>query len=228
MGWVETDAQGNNKLNEETVKAWVKEFASWHDTVGTAREFVTAEGETITVEGGNYGWEIDEKAELESIKQHFADRTGETREPIYVQRAQKKADSGKPDWNNTYIELNLTKQHMYYFVDGQKQFEADVVTGTPGRNATPPGVYHILQMSSPATLVGEIMSNGKPEYRTRVSFWMRMTWAGHGFHDATWQPSFGGNRYTYAGSHGCINMSYNDAKTLYGLIEEGLPVISHY
>ncbi|MBQ4361487.1 MAG: L,D-transpeptidase, partial [Lachnospiraceae bacterium] len=48
-----------------------------------------------------------------------------------------------------------------------------------------------------------------------------------GFHTATWQPFFGGNRYTYAGSHGCINMSYSDSQALYGYIEVGDAVIIH-
>jgi lipoprotein-anchoring transpeptidase ErfK/SrfK len=83
-------------------------------------------------------------------------------------------------------------------------------------------------MLSPTVLKGEIQADGKREYETRVSYWMRMTWAGHGFHDATWQPWFGGDRYTYAGSHGCINMSYYEAQELYGILEVGTPVISHF
>ncbi|HBT95199.1 MAG TPA: hypothetical protein DEB24_03435 [Coriobacteriia bacterium] len=225
MSWINEDGS----FNESAMRAWVKDFGKRHDTVGTARQFTTIDGETITVEGGgNYGWEVDENAEIRAILDAVANHTGEVREPHYVQTAVNRPGGEQPEWGNTYIELNLSKQHMWYIVDGAVQMEADVVTGLPGRNATPPGVYNILQMSSPATLVGEIQPDGEPEYRTKVSFWMRMTWAGHGFHDATWQPWFGGNRYTYAGSHGCINMSYNDAKTLYNLIYEGLPVISHY
>ena len=65
-------------------------------------------------------------------------------------------------------------------------------------------------------------------YETLVKYWMRVTYSGVGFHDATWQSSFGGNVYTYRGSHGCINMSYSDAGKLYELIQVGDPVIMHY
>ncbi len=224
MSWVNEDGS----FNEAAMRAWVKDFGKRHDTVGTARQFTTIDGQDITVEGGNYGWEVNEDAEIEAILAAVENHTGEVREPHYIQTALNRPGAEAPEWGNTYIELNLTTQHMWYIVDGAVQMEADVVTGSPGRNATPPGVYNILQMSSPATLVGEIQPDGEPEYRTRVSYWMRMTWAGHGFHDATWQPWFGGSRYTYAGSHGCINMSYNDAQALYNSIYEGLPVISHY
>jgi lipoprotein-anchoring transpeptidase ErfK/SrfK len=57
---------------------------------------------------------------------------------------------------------------------------------------------------------------------------MGVTYSGVGFHDATWQPWFGGDRYTYAGSHGCINMAYYDAQALYSMVWEGIPVILHW
>jgi lipoprotein-anchoring transpeptidase ErfK/SrfK len=57
---------------------------------------------------------------------------------------------------------------------------------------------------------------------------MGVTQSGCGFHDATWQSVFGGDRYTYNGSHGCINMSYSDAETLYGLVWMGMPVVMHW
>jgi hypothetical protein len=229
IDWVVYDESGTGAVSEEALLAWVRDFGSRHDTVGTERSFKTAAGEDATVAGGTYGWEVDEEAEIEAIWAALANHTGETREPIYVQGAVTYADPGQPEWGTTYIELDLTNQHMYYLVDGEIVFDAPVVTGSPyPARATPPGVYSILEMLSPATLKGEIQSNGKPEYVTKVSYWMRMTWAGHGFHDATWQPWFGGDRYTYAGSHGCINMSYGSAQTLYGILEVGTPVVSHY
>ena len=59
--------------------------------------------------------------------------------------------------------------------------------------------------------------------------WMRVTWSGIGFHDATWQAAFGGQRYVQGyGSHGCINMPKGKAAELYGLISNGCPVIIHH
>ena len=64
-------------------------------------------------------------------------------------------------------------------------------------------------------------------YETPVAFWMPFTWQGHGFHDATWQSSFGGSRYQTHGSHGCVNMPYSKAEQLFGMISAGTPVIVH-
>ena len=74
---------------------------------------------------------------------------------------------------------------------------------------------------------GEQHSDGSYEYVTTCSYWMRVTWSGVGFHDAPWQPYFGGSRYQSGGSHGCINTPPATAAEMYGLIQEGWAVIIH-
>ena len=69
--------------------------------------------------------------------------------------------------------------------------------------------------------------DGTPEYETDVSFWMPFN-GGIGFHDAEWQPYFGGDRYLYGGSHGCINLPYDSAAMLYELIDYDVPIICFY
>ena len=71
-------------------------------------------------------------------------------------------------------------------------------------------------------------ATGEPEYVSHVDYWMRVTWGGVGFHDATWQPGFGGELYKTYGSHGCINMSYSSIQTLYPMVEVGTPIVIHY
>jgi lipoprotein-anchoring transpeptidase ErfK/SrfK len=54
---------------------------------------------------------------------------------------------------------------------------------------------------------------------------MRITYTGVGFHDASWQSSFGGSRYKTNGSHGCINLPVNIAKQLIDIVYVDEPVI---
>ena len=127
------------------------------------------------------------------------------------------------------MEVDLTRQYMWYIKDGTVAMETNVVTGKPTPDKeTPQGVYSILEMKRDKVLTGEIQADGLPEYETPVDYWMRVTWTGIGFHDATWQSSFGGDRYIDHGSHGCINMSLDDAGRLYGMLEMGTPVVMHY
>ena len=46
------------------------------------------------------------------------------REPVYEQTALYR---GADDIGNTYIEIDYTKQHMWYYKDGALQMESDFV-----------------------------------------------------------------------------------------------------
>lgn len=219
----------SDSFNDDAIRGWIKEFGAEINSVGSTRTFTSLDGNTYEVKGGTYGFELDEDKEFESIKSILTtDKNSESREPFYSKTGAQKRKQGEADWGNTYAEVNLTTQHMMYIKDGVKIFEADIVSGLPTpKKETPCGVYDCLEKKQNKVLRGQIQEDGRPEYETPVAYWMRITWTGVGFHTATWQPRFGGNRYKYAGSHGCINMSYNDSKTLYGIIELHVPVVMH-
>lgn len=227
--WVTADAELKVTFNEDAVRQWLTEFGDKYDTIGTTRTITTPTGKVTEVSGGTYGWGIDEDTEFTALVNSIKNGEVVTKEPAYY-AGQTAASHGPQDWGSTYAEVDLSTQHMWYIVDGAVVFECDVVTGLPvPEKATPAGVYSILEKEQGKTLVGEKDPvTGKPEYETPVSYWMRVTWTGIGFHDATWQPAFGGDLYTYLGSHGCINMSYSTAATLYDLISMGDPVVMHY
>ena len=226
-GWLSYSDDMEVTFDESKVKEWLREFGKTYDTVGKTRSITTPDGKTVEVSGGTYGWSVDEASELTALVDSI--KKGETveKEPAYEQTA---ATHGAQDWGTTYAEVDISAQHMWYIADGSVKMSTDVVTGkpTPDRE-TPTGVYSILELKRDKTLVGEKdPSTGKPIYETPVSYWMRVTWTGVGFHDATWQSSFGGTRYKDGyGSHGCINMSLDDAANLYSMLSVGTPVIIH-
>lgn len=228
--WVTVDSEMKVTFNEEAVRQWLTEFGDKYDTVGTTRTIITPYGKTAEVSGGTYGWGIDEEAEFTALTNSIKNGEVVTKEPAYC-IGQTAASHGPQDWGTTYAEVDLSAQHMWYIVDGSVALESDVVTGVPTpKMETPSGVYSILEKESPSVLVGEDDPNtGKPIYETQVAYWMRITWSGIGFHDATWQPAFGGNLYSIgAGSHGCVNMPYDKAGALYEMMPVGTPVIIHY
>lgn len=225
--WISCDADMKVTFNEEAITAYMAEFGRKYDTIGTTRTITTPWGKTAEVYGGTYGWSIDEAGEKTALIDHIKKGEVLTKQPLYAQTA---VSHGSPDWGSTYVEVDLTAQHMWYIIDGGVAFETDVVTGRPSTNhATPAGIFHLLSKSTNATLVGNILpETGEPEYRTPVDYWMPVTWSGVGFHDADWQPVFGGDRYLNYGSHGCINMPVGAAGTFYNMIAVGTPVIMHY
>ncbi len=228
--WVTADAEMKVTFNEGAVREWLREFGKQYDTVGKTRTITSPWGKTVEVSGGTYGWSVDEEAEFPALVNSIKNGEVVTREPIYVD-GQRAASRGPQDWGSTYAEVDLSGQHMWFIIDGAVALDTDVVTGVPTpAKETPSGVYSILEKELNSTLVGEIdPATGQPEYRTPVAYWMRVTWSGIGFHDATWQPAFGGSLYASgAGSHGCINMPLDQAGALYNMLPVGTPVIIHY
>jgi hypothetical protein len=224
--WVTYDDDMKVAFNEDAVREWMREFGKKYDTLGTTRTITTPTGKTAEVSGGTYGWSVDEETETKNLINSIKNGEVAERAPAYKQTA---ASHGAQDWGSTYIEVDIAAQHMWYIVDGAVAMESDVVTGLPadGRD-TPTGVYSILYTERDSTLKGETdPETGKPSYETPVAFWMPFTWQGHGFHDATWQSSFGGSRYQTNGSHGCVNMPYDKAEQLFNMISAGTPVIVH-
>ena len=224
--WLSVDDGMNVTFNKDAVGTYLDEFCAKYNTVGATRTITTPTGKTAEVSGGIYGWKIDRDKEYETLSANIEAGDVVARDPVYSQTA---ASHGANDWGSTYIEVDLSTQQMWYVTEGNVAFQTAVVTGLPknGR-ATPQGVNPILEKMRNKTLRGDKKPDGTYEYETPVDYWMRVTWSGIGFHDATWQPSFGGELYKSRGSHGCINMSYSDAATLYGLISVGTPVIIHY
>lgn len=229
--WLQVDGEMKVSLNTEAMKQWFTAFGDKYDTQGTTRTFTTPAGKSATVTGGTYGWSIDEDTELVNLQNSILNGEVVTREPAYYAGGTAAAHSGQ-DWGNTYAEVDMSAQHMWYVQNGQVVLETDVVTGEPiPSRITPEGVYSLMWKQRDATLVGDIKpETGKPEYETDVAYWMQVTSSGVGFHDAIWQTAFGGTLYQIpgTGSHGCINMPLDQAGALFNMIEPGTPVIFHW
>jgi len=225
--WVAIDDYFNVHLDEEHARAWLSEFISTVNTHGTTRSLTTPLGRNVTVTGGYYGWRVDPDAEFDQLVENIRNGDITQREPIYSQRA---ISHGPHDWGDTFLQVDMGIQHMWAIIDGEVVFESPVVTGLPeGRRATPEGVYFILERQRERTLIGATdPTTGEPIYRTPVAYWMRTTWSGHGFHDATWQTEFGGTRYQTHGSHGCTNLPLDAASELFDLTFIHMPVVVHY
>ncbi len=229
--WLDFDEKGelitDSGVFQQHIADWVAQLSAEHDTAGTSRPFQATDGRTVYVWGTAYGWLIDAEGEAAQLAQDISSGATVTREPVYAMRAN---SFGYNDFGSTYIEVDMGSQHMYYYQNGEIIFDSDFVSGdvTYEDRATPEGVYKLYGKQSPAILRGSIMeSTGKPEYETEVSFWMPFN-GGIGFHDADWQPYFGGDRYVGGGSHGCINLPYWAAATLYDIIEYDVPIICFY
>lgn len=205
-------------VDQEAVTAYVKGLAEKYNTASKKKVLKTSYGETVEIERGTYGWRIDQTAETEQLYQILMSGESQAREPIYRQTG---ASHGENDYGDTYVEINLTSQHLFFYKDGQLLVESDFVSGNAARGfSTPSGAYPLTYKQRNATLRGA-------DYATPVSYWMPFN-GNIGMHDATWRGSFGGSIYKTNGSHGCINLPRAAAKTIYENIEKGMPVLCYH
>ncbi len=213
MSWITQDADGL-KIDETSVANYVQTLAEKYNTTAKTRAFTTSEGNSIAIPAGTYGWSLDKTSTAAAIINAIMQKQTTTVDPVWKQEA---AQFGDNDWGNSYVEIDLTKQHVWVYKDGSLVTETDCVTGklTNG-NGTPGGAFFIVFRQKDATLRGE-------GYATPVKYWMPF-YLGVGLHDANWRSSFGGTIYATAGSHGCVNLPPAKAAEVFNAVYSGMPV----
>ena len=215
--WLSVDDDLNLVVDEEGVRSFVKELASEYNTCYKPKELKTSYGSTVTISNGPYGWKINNSEEVAQILDDLKAGKKVEREPVYAQTAN---SHGENDYGNSYVEINLTAQHLFLYKDGVLVTESDFVSGNVSKGyTTPPGLFSLTYKQRDATLKGQ-------GYASPVKFWMPFN-GGIGFHDASWRNTFGGTIYKKNGSHGCVNMPYAAAKTLFENVYAGMPVICY-
>ena len=197
--------------NDYALFDFIDEMAEKYDTYGKDKTLVTSYGDTVTVKGKSYGWQIDKENEFYQLKADLEAGNGLDRDFVYSSTANSR---GENDYGNTYVEINLTAQHLFMYVDGKLIVETDFVSGNPNKgNATPVGACQVTYTTRNATLRGQ-------GYASFVNYWMPFN-GNVGLHDATWRNKFGGTIYKSNGSHGCVNLPLSVAKTIYENLNKG-------
>lgn len=210
----------DESVSVDTAQAqeYIKNLATKYNTIYKPRSFTTTGGETITIEGNEYGYQMDQEGELTQLLADIDGGSAVTREPVYSKSGYSR--NGTDDLNGSYIEVSLDQQHLWLYKNGALVTETDIVSGLPveGRE-TYRGAWPIAYKASPFTLSSDVYG-----YDTTVTYWMPFVY-GQGLHDASWQTAFGGEVYKTKGSHGCINLPPDQAKIIYETIDKGYPIL---
>lgn len=213
-------------INEDAVQEYVESFTKEYNTLGKTREFTSLSGRKIKVSGGDYGFALSVEKETKQLIKDLKSGKEVKREPVWLM-------TGFIDYNkdddvgNTYVEVSLAEQHLWYFKNGKQIVECPVVTGniSAGYN-TPSGTFSLSYKQRGATLKGTNADGSS--YESPVSYWMPF-YGNYGMHDAPWRGAFGGSIYRGNGSHGCVNMPVASAGKLFeNLADKGVPVIVHW
>ena len=125
------------------------------------------------------------------------------------------------DYGDKWVDIDLATQMITVYSGTYQVLASCCVTGMAGVMDTPCGVWSILDKQRNATLIGD-------DYECPVDFWMPFTGSGCGIHDATWRDDFSPDAYLYNGSHGCVNVGYDTAESIYNAVDRGTSVVVHY
>ena len=103
------DSEYRVTLDESKVKEFLEDLGKKYNSTGGTWEFATSYDTVVTIQGGDYGWTLDEEQELEEVLPLIKEGERCNRDPLGI-------DSKMPHTNvdigDTYVEINITKQHM--------------------------------------------------------------------------------------------------------------------
>ena len=216
--WIKVNKKNQVVFKKKKISEFVASLRRKYDTIFRSRKFKTSYGKKITVEGGDYGWWMNYTEEEKQLLKQIKKKKSGKRTPVYYQTAK---SYGAKDYGDSYIEINLTMQQVFLYINGKKILETDCVTGNSARGYdTPAGAYSITYTERDATLKGE-------NYATPVKYWMPFN-HNIGLHDANWRSRFGGEEYKRNGSHGCVNLPPEKAEKIFKYAEKGMPVICYH
>jgi hypothetical protein len=121
-----------------------------------------------------------------------------------------------------WIDVDVTLQTLVAFEGDRPVFATLVSSGK--RNLvdkdkdrpTPPGTYRIREKHISATMDGDVAADGP--YSIEDVPWVMYFQGSYALHGAFWHGQFGRTM-----SHGCVNLSPADARTIFGWVEPRLP-----
>jgi len=216
--WLTTNENGEVQIDQEKVTRFVTKLNADYNTQENPTPFTSTKRGEVSVPMGIYGWSIDIPAEVQALSGEILKGKNFDRTPIVTGDA----PTVQAGIGNTYVEVDLQNQYMWYYKEGKVQLETDIVSGKPS-TPTPPGVNYVTSKSTDQVLRG--LNEDGSKYASPVRYWMPIDRTGVGIHDSDWQYAYGGDLWLYRGSHGCINTPPAKMDELYPILETGTPVV---
>ncbi len=217
--WLYQDENGDFYFDiEDGVSAFVEELANKIEATNSVLYFKATNMEDLTSVNvaQNLRAYLDKEAQIAEIYELLGSDTQIVKNPIYDR-------TPIFDMLTSRIEIDITRQHIWFYLNGELIVDTPCVTGNISIGYdTPPGVFFLLNKNRGVYLEGYNKDGSK--YKSYVEFWMRFN-QGIGMHDATWRGQFGGEIYKTSGSHGCVNMPYDAAEKTYEYIDSTIPII---
>ncbi len=216
------------KIDTGKLKSYVQVIANDLDVALVPKKVIVENGITKVQQEGKDGLAIDQDPMTNAITAAVMNQTPLaftiTDHPVpfkTISTTLVTLDYGR------YIEINLSKQHLWVWQDHNVIYDSPITSGATGAGfPTVTGLFSIYYKTTNTHLVGR-QYGPKYNYDVFVKYWMPF-YSGYGLHDASWRGgNFGGSDYYYGGSHGCVNLPDATAEFIYNWADVGTPVWVH-
>ena len=220
--WLDFDPKtGKIDVDPEKVHDYVVKLYNAYSTLGHKRQFRANAGDIVEVGGSaydNFGYELNLAGTEAAIMDAVKSGTSKEIECSWEQLGLERNELGS-DFGNTYIEISLDEQRMWYYIDGETVVDTSIVSGlATQRRSTPCGCFQVLDQLRNHTMEGSYGS-------AYANYVIAIMDNGICIHDSSWRGEYGGDIWLYDGSHGCINTPYYAVQKLYNNVWTGVPVI---
>lgn len=213
-------------ISEAQIKGYIQSVANEIDKAPVNKKVVVKNGTSTVEREGQEGVALNQEAAAAEIvramqENRDAEIALQTNPVPFKTETIRTTSLDSPK----YIEVNLSRQYLWAYENGQVVHSAPITSGATGAGlGTVTGLFAIYSKRTNTYLNG---SQYGYDYNVFVNYWMPFH-KGYGLHDASWRNGrFGGQDYYYNGSHGCVNMPAGTAAFIYNWSDIGTPVWVH-
>lgn len=210
--------------NQDAIRTYSSTVAGQVDVKAVNKQINMVNGVVKTVSEGKNGSTLDTTTLSASLSKAVTTGADTAIVGVMSPVAFKNITNNTVDLEGKYIEINLSRQHLWAYDNKQLVYETPITSGATGAGfATIQGMFSIKAKQTNRNLNGYGIGY---DYNVFVNYWMPFS-GNYGMHDASWRSSFGGSDYYYGGSHGCVNLPAGAAAWIYNFVLVGTPVWVH-
>ena len=212
--WLAVDSTGELIFNSDAFSRYMDRLDKSYSYSDDEREFKTYHGDTVTVKCGDFNTAVNRTKLTEDMSLAMLNQRDSRVVVDFI--SYENSEIG-----NSYIEVDLSNQMLWMFINGEQVVAAPVITGKDdGEHNTPEGVYRLKSKTQNTT----VTENGESK---EVAYYIGVN-GDIGVCDATWKNLFGGSVYKNDGSDGSVYVLEDSAKDIYENCYENMPVIMYH
>lgn len=207
--WIIIDESYNISFDDVKIGEFVDSLARSYLT-DESINFKTSYGSYVNINGSDYSKIVDKEAEVSKIKELVEAGYSGKREPEFNREF---TESNSNKYGDTYVEVNLSSQHLFYYKKGELVLESDIISGDESKGTpTPAGIYRVVEKLGGTEYIGDVV-----KFSDNLSFYSRAD-----------MDRFGGSIYKTNGSEGGIIVPKEKIKSLYDNIDNNTMVLCYH